>query len=469
MTIPHKFQAECVREINYLKGRAIVACDPGLGKTLMALLYCKWKVKGPIVVICPADSKIHWAREAQKHIGRRVEILNGMTPNQELTKGNKIWVLNYDILGIPRPGKPTWVSQLKKIKPEIIICDECHFLKNPAAKRSRGTKILCHRTPKILMLSGTPLVSRPMELWFQVHIVNPNLFPSRHEYGVAYCDGHLGGFGWDYSGASNLKRLHKILMNEVMVRRKKEEVLKELPPKIRTVMPVVIPKPQMSDYYKAVKDFLVWLEERDPAAAKRAITAERIVQLGYLKRLAAQGKIPIVNRIIESFLNDSRQKLLVFAIHTKFIQALKSKFKNDCIVVDGSIPTDKRQALYDKFNKSKNCPLLVGNLQAAGVVWSCTSSSTVYFAEMGWRPGDHIQAADRVRGINRGTGVPVDERWIVAEDTIEVDLCKILQEKQKVLTSVLDGRNIKELDIYTQLENAMVARHGNGRKRRNSP
>ena len=164
MTIPRKFQAECIREINDLNGRAILACDPGLGKTLMALVYGKWKVKGPIVVVCPADSKIHWAREAQKHIGRRVEILNGMTPNQELTKGNKIWVINYEILGIPRPGKATWTSQLKKINPELVVCDECHAIKTPTAKRSRAVKLLTQKVPKVLMLSGTPLVSRPMEL-----------------------------------------------------------------------------------------------------------------------------------------------------------------------------------------------------------------------------------------------------------------------------------------------------------------
>ena len=97
--------------------------------------------------------------------------------------------------------------------------------------------------------------------------------------------------------------------------------------------------------------------------------------------------------------------------------------------------------------------ILIGNIQAAGVGWNCTATSTVAFGELDWTPGNMIQAEDRLYGLKRGKkGVPVTAFYLIGKDTIEVDLARLIQRKAKILDATLDGaKQDTSIDIYDQL------------------
>jgi SWI/SNF-related matrix-associated actin-dependent regulator 1 of chromatin subfamily A len=443
----YPFQAEDYRTIvDRFKLRAYVGHDPGLGKTVLSLQAVKDHAPGVTVVVCPAGAKEHWKIESYKHIGRRTETLYGEKP-RKLEGGRRIYVLNYDILRF-------WVDELKALRPDLVIIDEAQKIKNPGAKCSKAAKRLCRRVGKVLMLSGTPMPNRSIELWFPISILKPELFPSATDYGVRYCAGVKRYGYWDFSGNSNSSELNQILINEVMVRRKKEDVLKDLPPLTTSVEPFQLPPAAQREYQHAVNNFLEWLATKDKSKARRAIGQEEITKLGYLLRLAAMLKAPQVIDWVKDFLATG-QKLILFCVHHDFVNLVHSKFKAESLVVTGDTPMNLRQTIFNRFNDDPKVRLLIGNIQAAGTFWSCRSTSSVALGELVWVPGDVKQAIDRVRGIKRGTGKPVTAYYLTAAGTIEDKLCEVLERKAKAQDVVIDGKRSVDLQLFTYLIEAL--------------
>jgi SWI/SNF-related matrix-associated actin-dependent regulator 1 of chromatin subfamily A len=127
--------------------------------------------------------------------------------------------------------------------------------------------------------------------------------------------------------------------------------------------------------------------------------------------------------------------------------------------VDRGLPA-VRQALFDAFNDDPRVPLFLGQIQAAGVGWSCRGAADVANLEISWCPGDHVQGGGRVSGIRRGTGQPVTHWWLVAEGTVDEDLLGIVQRKSRTMDAVLDGKRVtKGMDVLAEFRQAVLKRH----------
>lgn len=440
------FQKECVQEVEDFGGRALLALPMGGTKSLLSLLYLYNHPEiERAIVVCPASIKWVWESEARKHFGMRVEILESRKVTiGKVSPRTKLYVINYDILN-------SWLSFLKDLNPRLIIGDEIHYISGRTTLRARAFSKLCEGVPHILGLSGTPLVNRPAELWPILNVLRPDKWPNFYQYAHTHCNPKLNHWGqWDFSGASRLATLHRKLRNYCLVRRSHEQIFKDLPPQSRNVVPLDVNN--RSEYNRAVKDFLGWLREVKPEKVYRAARAKKIVQLGYLVRLASFGKLPKIYEWIDNYLS-SEEKLLVFGVHNKILRSLEERYQGMCVRVDGSVVGSKRQKAFEQFNKHKGTRLLFGNIKAAGVGWSCTATSDVAVVETGWSPGELMQAERRCFGVGRGLKDKKARSWLlVAHSTIEEKLCDILQRKQRVVTNTLDGKKVKnELEVYDQL------------------
>lgn len=463
-TTPYEFQLQDVKRITKFGGRTLVSSDPGTGKSLIALLWARENVKGPVVIVCPATLKVHWQRECSKHLGVRAEILSGKVPGRKASIPDRgIVIINYDILGAVQgrmvpDRKNTWGNALLDMRPELLICDESHYLVSRSARRTQACRFLARNVKYMLALTGTPLVNRPAELWPVLNMLRPNLYPSFFSFGIEFAGGRKAPWGWEFKGATNLDRLHENLCEQMMVRRRKEDVIDQLPSKTRVVLPVELSPAGRREYREAVTDFLHWLEKISPKLAAKARKAERLVRLGYLKRLAARHKLPSVIEWIEDFLTQTDDKLIVFGVHRKVLHRLHERFRGQSVLVDGNVVGPKRQQMIDRFNHDRRVKLFFGNIRAAGTGWSCTSASTVLFAELDWVPGVHTQAEERIRGIGRGVkGKNALVYYMTAADTIENTLCRVLQKKQKDVSAVLDGgERDGDLDVFDALEAALT-------------
>lgn len=426
------FQKKGVIFLENHNGRALLADEMGLGKTIQALAWLQLhRKKRPVIIICPASLKLNWEAETRKWIEyKNIQILSGNTPHPIFN--TDILIINFDILSY-------WILSLKKIAPQIIIIDEAHYMKSNSTKRTKAIKQLCKDIPHIIALSGTPIMSKPVEIYNIIHLLNPSIFPNKWTFLHKYCGAKHNGFGWDFSGATNAQELHQILTNKIMIRRKKKNVLKDLPDKIYSLVPLNIDN--RKEYNEAEQDFIQYILDKIPSASKqlkkeKTENATILAQIEELKQLAAKGKMNFVIKWIEIFL-ESDEKLILFATHKFVINTLMLHFDNLAVKIDGSVNQKKRQEAVKAFQNLKKIKLFIGNIQAAGEGISLTASSNVAFIEYPWTPGKLIQAADRAHRINQKYTVNI--HYLIASDTIEEKIAILLNKKQKVLDTVLDG------------------------------
>ncbi len=466
------FQAEDVRHLNVLDGRALIANEVGLGKSLTALYYA-WRFlpedpSGPIVVVCPAHLKIHWSREARKHLEQRVEILEGeRCPEGKLPphNPNQTFVINYDVLTPPHwkpntvPPADSWLRYLESLNPRILILDEGQYLRNYSSARTRAIRHFSKRVARVLVLTGTPLANKPQDLWPICNIVDPSLFPSRQDFLTEFTHMRLAWWGWDSKGAKNLDRMHKILTDTIMIRRRKCDVLDQLPAVTYTTLPMEI---DLAEYRKAENDYIGWLFEQSPAKATSASRAEEIARLGGLKKLAGVLKAPAIAAWTKELLEETEGKILLGAHHHDVTGVLMKAFKKRAVLVNGAMDHHEKQAAFDRFNNNPNCDKMVANLQAGGTGWSCTSTSDVAICELPWVPSDIEQFCGRVIGIGRGLpGVPVHIRFLIAEETIDEDLCTVLEKKRGWAAQAIDGdAPTEDWGIIEATKRRMLERRG---------
>jgi SWI/SNF-related matrix-associated actin-dependent regulator of chromatin subfamily A-like protein 1 len=446
MTKLYRFQKKGVRKLDEFGGRGLLADEMGLGKSIQALWYALHFLDGwPIVIVCPAYPKRHWARECRKHFDKDVVILEGRQPDPvdiAFMKKHAIYVVNYDIL-------TGWWKILHRLKPSLMIVDEGHYIKNPRSKRYKFTKSMSKRVPHILVLTGTPITNRHAELWPILNLIRPDLYKSFWHYATQFCPPTRTPWGFEYKESRNGDVLMKELRKNLMVRRLKEDVLKDLPDKRRIVVPVELTKKQLAEYREAEKNFIDWVQKTHGGQkAARALRAERVTRMGYLRRLVGELKIPTLIDWHQNFLDEEKGKLILFGLHKKVLIPVYEKFRNNSILVTGSLEGSKRQAAFDRFLNKSYLRLLVGNIQAAGMGWSGKGVSQESFAEFCWAPTDITQAEDRIRGIGRGVpGVPPFYYYFVVEGTMDEYLLEVLQEKQKVINAALDGDESAAVDF----------------------
>ena len=439
----YPFQKEGVAFIEEHYGRVLVADDQGLGKTIQSLAWLQLHPEArPVIIVAPATVKINWQREAYTWMTNpKVEVISGGKAHK--IKG-EIIIINYDIL-------TKWVKRLITIGPKVIILDECHFIKNRGIKpknesdRTKAVKRLCKKAKHVIGLSGTPIVNRPLELINIVNIICPKLFPSSWRYVKRYCDAKFNGFGWDYNGATNIEELHNILTRNLMIRRLKKDVLKDLPPKTRTVIPVEING--MDEYEKAEDDFIGWLHSIDPKGMTPDKLTIALIKIEHLKRLTIAGKMKGIIDWIKNFL-DTGEKLVVTFTHRNTASVLVEKFPNISTRVDGTVRDANRQKAVDAFNDDK-IRLFLGNLKVMIGINLQAHCSNMLVVELGWVGTELLQAEDRLHRIGQKKGVNI--WYIIGCNTVEERILKLLVKKQRIVESVLDGKPLKDKSTLDEL------------------
>jgi SWI/SNF-related matrix-associated actin-dependent regulator 1 of chromatin subfamily A len=416
----------------------LLADQQGLGKTLQALAYLQRNPSiRPAVVVCPASLKLNWKAETEKWTTIKAEVVKGTKPYQ--TKAELI-IINYDIVHC-------WIETLRKTEFKCLILDESVAIKESTARRTKAVKRLAKGIQHIIALSGTPILNRPSEIYNTLTLVSPGLFDSPGKFKRRYCDMKYNGFGWDYSGASHIPELHTILTSTVMLRRLKENVLKDLPDKLFSFVPIEIDNEE--EYIKAESDFIAYIrEKKGDEKALRAERAQQFAKIEVLKQLSVKGKIKASIDWINNLLSVDG-KLVVFCSHHFVVDELMTKFKSIAVKLDGRDTAIEKNKSVERFQNEEKIRLFVGNIKAAGQGLTLTASSNVAFMEYPWSPADLQQCADRCHRIGQKDTVNV--YYLHGNNTIEERLIRILDRKKLVLDAMLDGIDTQEENLLTEI------------------
>ncbi|WP_205699384.1 DEAD/DEAH box helicase [Conexibacter sp. SYSU D00693] len=413
---------------------AFLADEQGLGKTVQALATLEADGAYPAVVVCPASLKLVWEREAARWMPHRtVAVVQG---RGAVPRAADITVLNYELVEQHR-------GTLARREPQAIVIDESHLVKNPRAKRTQAVRRLAAAVPYgglRLALTGTPVLNHADELVSQLRVI-----------------GRLDDFGSGarfakrFGGALSEERLHWHLCRSCFVRRRKDEVLTQLPPKRRVVVPVALANTR--EYRLAEQDVIAWLRtlpldlsELDARIAA-TLRAKRLAQLTALQRLAAKGKLAAALGWIEDFLA-SGEPLVVFARHREVQAAVLQHFPGAAHLL-GSDPLPAREATVRAFQEPDGPQLLVAATRVAGQGLTLTRASNVCFLELEWTPALHDQAEDRCHRIGQRDAVTA--WYLLAAESVDERMARLLEAKRDVIGVVTDGRRVGGTPLVEEL------------------
>ncbi len=435
----------------------LFADEMGLGKTVEAIgrINADPSIKS-VLVVCPASLKINWHRELSRWLVREmtigIEDRNGF-PDTDIA------IINYNVL--------------KKHKDKIharawdcLIVDECHYIKNERAERTKHTMAINARIK--LFLTGTPIVNRPTELWPIVKCLDPDdLGKSWFKYHVTYCGARKTRYGFQVGGASNLQKLQAILRKNIMIRRLKKDVMEELPPKRRTIRELsregaetlLEYQDQLDKATKTETNRLTALIEKAKAEGREEDYIKAVQTLKNHQKIAfaammkvrhklALAKVPHVVEYIREIMEENEEyQLVVFAHHRDVIEKIRHDLEKHNITVvtlTGNDGADKRQEAVDRFQRGE-AQVFIGNIQAAGTGITLTASSHVIFAELDWVPANIIQAEDRCHRIGQKDSVLVEH--LVFDRSLDVDMVKTLIQKQAIIEQALNPQEEGDLTV----------------------
>lgn len=424
----------------------ILADDMGLGKTIQAICAADARFpKGRILIVCPASLKSNWEREIEKWLGPEdIQILSGRS--DVLTDAR--WVIvNYDILSV-------YVDVLRAAQFSLVIADEAHNLKNEETQRSiafagraarranpaKGREAqeaipgVIETCEQSWLLTGTPMMNRPKELFSLLKIINHPLSSDRWRFMTRYCAGRSSAYGTNFNGAANLGEL-SAKMASCYLKRLKTEVL-NLPPKIRGPHVVDLSLAELSAYHAAVDAMLGRLTDGEQDEAGEPREACVLAELNALKLQTARAKIPATVELAEEIVDEGR-KVVIFSGYLEVLDALQEKFGAACVRIDGSVSPAKRQAIVDSFQKDPKVQVFLGQIEAAGVGLTLTAAQDVIINDLPWTPAILLQAEDRTYRIGQ-TGT-VNVRHMEAHGTFDARLREVLDAKSEIINAFETG------------------------------
>jgi superfamily II DNA or RNA helicase len=408
--------------------RTFLADEQGLGKTVEALAALEADEAFPAVVVCPASLKLNWERETRRWLPHRtVAVIEGRAA---IPPRADVLILNYELVASHREA-------LARRRAKALVLDESHYCKNPHAKRTQAVRRLAEAlAPEALRLAltGTPVLNHAEELISQLRVL-----------GRIEDFGSGARFKQQFRGPLTEERLHWHLRRRCFVRRRKQEVLPQLPDKRQVVVPVALDNAR--EYRLAEDDVIAWLREQPldlselNARIAATLRAERLAQLGTLQRLAARGKLHAALAWIHDFLA-SGEPLVVFARHVEVQRAVVERFPHAAHLL-GSDSVTAREAAVQAFQGETDPPapqLLVGATRVAGQGITLTRASNVAFLELEWTPALHDQAEDRCHRIGQRDAVTA--WYLLAAGTIDETMARLIARKRGHVAAVTDGRRL---------------------------
>lgn len=468
----------------------LIGDEMGLGKTIEALAIAEHRGEFPVLILCPASLKYNWKREIDKWLPHRsVAIVNGGE-----VKPADFVIINYDLLSrdiapsldangnqVKVRNRKQWratgrLASLMEIPFKLLLADESHYLKGEKSLRTIATLMLSEKIGQSILMTGTPIINRPVELLPQLQILGRlKDFGGLWRFLQTYCGAKQVWTGsrhvWDFRGHSNLDELNARLRRTCYLRRLKTDVLSELPEKVRT--PIYLDLSNAKEYEKAEDDLIAWLRdsiahdrdflyqidtelemmdldeperkllraervhERQISKESAARRAQTLVKINALREIVGRGKIKAAIEWIEDFLA-SEEKLIVFAWHKKVQAALLRQFP-DAAHVLAEDDAQTRDQNVTRFQEDPNCRLMISSIKAGGVGLTLTAASNVAFVELGWTPGEHDQAEDRAHRIGQEAS-SVNVWYLLANSTIDQTTATLIETKRSVVRQAADGQ-----------------------------
>ncbi|MFA5395698.1 MAG: DEAD/DEAH box helicase [Methanogenium sp.] len=435
---------------------SLLGDEPGLGKSIQALATTVIGEAKRVLVICPSTLKLNWRDEISKWMkDKKVIVITG-----EKKKRNELWaeeanyhIANYEILLRD-------IDEIKKKDWDYIIADEATRISNPKAKQSKLIKTIPakHR----IALTGTPLNNAVQDIWNILDFCQPNILGSFWQFTSKYCEKDRFGGIVSYKNLNDLK----LCVADNMLRRKKNEVLRELPDKLYETIYVEFDEEEKK-IYEAVKNEIV--NELREYAINRVLDdkylSNALVKMIRLKQVTGSlelvsehrysSKINALKELLEDIIHNG-SKALVFTQFSEMADILVRELdKYKPLLISGKVENEDRKLNVDKFQNNEENRVLIST-EAGGYGLNLFRAQYVIHYDLPWSISKMEQREGRAHRIGQKNNLTVFR--LIVEKTVDEYVMKVLHKKQKMSEEVLgDKERIKKIklsknDIMKMLE-----------------
>lgn len=417
----------------------ILADDMGLGKTIQAIAFMSdIKEQGTSLVIAPSSLIYNWQEEIKKFApDLKTLVLAGQ---KEHRKERFELIENHDVVITSYPLIRRDIEMYKRYEFNCCILDEAQHIKNPSSLNAKSVKSL--KSKYRFTLTGTPIENSLTELWSIFDFILPGYLQSQRKFSEEFEKPIVRD-----KDKKKLKKLTKSIAPFIL-RRKKADVLKELPKKIESKMICELSKKQRQIYDAYLFDMK---EKIDKKISENGFEKSKFEILSYITRLrqicchpgvfienytGTSGKFELLNELLEELI-ESKHKILLFSQFTSLLSLIRQELEQRNIsynYLDGQTKVTERMDLVHEFNNSDKDVFLI-SLKAGGTGLNLTSADTVIHFDPWWNPAVEDQATDRAHRIGQLNSVNVYK--LIAKDTIEEKIYKLQLRKKELIDSVI--------------------------------
>jgi SNF2 family DNA or RNA helicase len=345
------------------------------------------------------------------------------------------------------------MPELQKLPWLHIIADECHRAKNRSAQQTKALKKIQDVKYKTAM-SGTPVVNRPDELWSILNWLYPKTYTSYWNFFKKYVDSTIefGGGGRRYQkilGPKNTEELRRQI-RPFFVRRRKVDVLKDLPDKYYTTINVDLDPQQRRVYNMMKKDMIAWIGEQEDEVLPAPVVVAQLTRLqqfscAYAELNPEDGRVRLrepsskIDALME-VLDGSTDQVVVFSRFKQLIRLVERRLVKagiSHVVLTGDTPQEERGSVVLQFQRG-DARVFAGSIAAGGVGITLHAASTVVFLDRDWSPALNSQAEDRLHRIGQKSAVQVID--IMAKNTVDLGRMQRLELKKSWIRQILGDK-----------------------------
>lgn len=370
--------------------RCLLADEMGLGKTVQALAMLAETGAYPALVVAPPHLMHNWQNEIARFVQKadgtplRVHVIRGLKP-YPLPQAD-IYLMHYLLLR-------GWKESLPQAAIPTVIFDEVQELRHSGTEKYSAASLLAEKAGRVVGLSGTPIYNRGAEIWNVVNILDFHFLGDYESFTREWC------YGYGNQIVAKPDLLGQKLRDEgMMLRRTKQEVLKELPPKRRLVMEIDSDDSVYKKLMQPVWETLRQLKNsRDADASQRALW-KMAVETGE-RQATGIAKAPYVAQFVRALL-DAGERVLLFAHHHKVMDCYRRELKafSPAFITGKETPAMKERSV-ERFMTGRTDLCCISLRAAAGL--NLQRASCVVFGELDWSPAVHSQAEDRAHRMGQ--------------------------------------------------------------------
>lgn len=427
-----------MKTLSNLELGGILADDMGLGKTLQAITLIYDGAGEHSIVIAPSSLIYNWENEIKRFApGLNTIVVSGSKSDREEMIAE---ISNYEVIITSYPLIRRDIELYEKIEFKYCIIDEAQHIKNPESINAHCVKRI--RSKNRFALTGTPMENSLIELWSIFDFLMSGYLMSRKRFTEKYEKNIVKNE--DNMALANLKKI----ISPFILRRRKKDVLLELPDKIETKLVCELTDEQRNIYTA----YLVRAKEEIEGIIKRdGFEKSHIQILAAITRLrqicchpavflenynGGSGKLDLLEELLDELI-EGQHRILLFSQFTSLLEIIReliNKKDYDCLYLDGSTPVQMRMDLVNKFNSGFGDVFLI-SLKAGGTGLNLTAADVVIHFDPWWNPAVEDQATDRAHRIGQENVVQVFK--IISKDTIEEKILELQNKKKSLINAVV--------------------------------